>query len=277
MPEGDSIFQAAAKLHEALAGQRVVRFFSPLPALKEADLVGRVVTRVYPRGKNLIIALDDGRALHTHLRMQGRWRVRQKSAMSEEQRARLEQAPHSLNPVFTLSIETEACIAVCEQAAVAHLVTEREVERRMASLGPDLLAADFDAKLARENLRSRPELAIGEAIMLQSMLAGIGNVYKSEVLFLEKVSPFAPVSELDDAKLDGIISRAKELLRRNRKGPRRTTFGTLSRMPFYVYERSGEHCLKCDTKIEMRRQGSLQRSTYYCPDCQGVAVSRRDR
>ena len=270
MPEGDSIFQAAAKLHAALAGQRIVRFFSPLPDLKEAELAGREVTRVYARGKNLIIALDDGRALHTHLRMQGRWRVRPKGAMSDEHRARLEQAPHSLNPVFTLSIETEGYIAVCEQAAIAHLVTEREVERRMSSLGPDLLGQDFDAKLARENLRKRPELPIGEAIMLQSMLAGIGNVYKSEVLFLERVSPFVTVAELDDAKLDAIVARSKELLRRNKKGPRRTTFGTLSRMPFYVYERSGELCLKCGERIQMRRQGSLQRSTYYCPECQGV-------
>jgi endonuclease-8 len=270
MPEGDTILQAAERLQRALGGRKMLRFFSPLPKLKEVDLAGRLVERVYARGKNLIISLDDGRALHTHLRMQGVWFVRDKAAMSAEQLERLARAPHSMNPVLTMSIENDAFVAVCEQAAVADLVTAREVERRLASLGPDLLSPDFDAALARNNLRQRPELTIAEAIMLQSMLAGVGNVYKSEVLFLEKVSPFVTVGELDDAKLDAIIARAKELLRRNRKGSRRTTFGTLSRMPHYVYERSGQHCLKCDTKIQMRRQGSMMRSTYFCPECQGV-------
>ena len=175
-----------------------------------------------------------------------------------------------MNTVLTMSIENDEFVAVCEQAAVADLISEREVERRLASLGPDLLSDDFDAELARNNLRQRPELSIGEGLMLQSMLAGIGNVYKSEILFLEKVSPFVRVSELDDAKVDALIARAKELLRRNRKGARRTTFGTLSRMPYYVYERCGQHCLKCDAKIQMRRQGSMMRSTYFCPECQNV-------
>jgi endonuclease VIII len=270
MPEGDTILQAAAKLERALARQQIVRFFSPLPKLKEAELVGREVTRVYARGKNIVIALDDGRALHTHLRMQGKWSVWEKSQLSPERLERLTRAPHSLNPVFTLSLETSRVIALCEQAAVAELASEREIERRLASLGPDLLASDFDAEKALENLRARPELPIGEAIMLQSMFAGVGNVFKSEILFLEKVSPFVSVGALDDQRLAAIVERARVLLNRNRTGQRRTQFSALTRMRFYVYERSGQHCIKCDATIQMRRQGSLMRSTYFCPDCQSV-------
>jgi len=270
MPEGDTIFQVAAALERALAGQRIERFFSPLPNLKEAELAGREVTRVYARGKNVVIAFDDGRALHTHLRMQGSWSIRQKSELSPERLERLLSPPHSLNPVFTLSLENAHVVAVCERAAVAELAEEREIERRLASLGPDLLAPDFDAERALENLRARPELSVGEAIMLQSLLAGVGNVFKSEILFLEKVSPFASVGELSDERLAAIVERARVLLNRNRTGQRRTQFGALSRMRYYVYERSGQHCIKCDATIQMRRQGSQLRSTYFCPDCQSV-------
>ncbi|HYP87650.1 MAG TPA: hypothetical protein VEQ59_05845, partial [Polyangiaceae bacterium] len=104
----------------------------------------------------------------------------------------------------------------------------------------------------------------------QSIVAGIGNVYKSEILFIEKVAPFVSVGSLDDATLERLLKRARDLMRRNLKGPRRTTFGNLGGPNFFVYDRSGERCMKCDTKIRMRRQGNLQRSTYYCPECQGV-------
>lgn len=271
MPEGDTIFKAAAQLQTALAGRRIGRFFSPLPKLKEVDLEGREVTRVVAHGKNLVITLDDGRAIVTHLGMDGSWTLRDKQRLSPEELERFARPPHSLNPVFTLSIENEAYIAICQRAALVELASERDVARRLATLGPDVLSDDFDAARVRENLRRRPELPIGEAILLQSLLAGVGNVFKSEILFLEKVSPFALVNELDDAKLDSIIERARVLLNKNRApGPRRTQFSSFTRMRHYVYERSGQHCLKCDATIQMRRQGSQLRSTYYCPECQGV-------
>jgi endonuclease-8 len=137
-------------------------------------------------------------------------------------------------------------------------------------LGPDLLSPDYDQAEVLSRLREHPDSTIAEALMLQSIVAGIGNVYKSETLFIEKVSPFVKVSELDDATLERLLRRARELMRRNLKGPRRTTFGTFAGTSHFVYERSGQHCLKCDTKIRMLRQGPLQRSTYFCPECQGV-------
>ena len=270
MPEGDTILQAAARLHAVLAGRTIQRFVSPLPDLKERDVDGRSVTRVYARGKNLVIELDDGRAIRTHLRMEGVWYVRHKAELTEREKARFEREPHALNPALTMMLETDAALAVCERAAIAQLAPLASIERELSSLGPDLLSPGFDAELARQNLRSRSELAIGDAIMLQSLLAGIGNVYKSEILFLEKLNPFLPIRELDDATLDRVIARARDLMNRNRNSSRRSNFGKINGLKYFVYNRSGEHCVKCDARIGMRRQGSQLRSTYFCPVCQRV-------
>lgn len=270
MPEGDTLFQAAARLHAALADQVVVRFASPLPELKEREVEGRRIVRVRAHGKHLIIEFDDGRALLTHLRMRGKWSVHAKVDLSATRLEKLARAPRWDDEHTTLILETRSALALLERAALAELSPLEKIERRLATLGPDLLSEDFDLERARQSLRSRPELSIAEALLTQSLVAGAGNVYKSEVLFLEKVSPFVTVAELDDSSLERVLRRARDLLRRNRRGPRRTTFGTFAGTPYYVYDRSGEHCLKCDERIRMRRQGSLQRSTYYCPACQGV-------
>jgi endonuclease-8 len=159
---------------------------------------------------------------------------------------------------------------VLTRGALTQLAPLPAIERRLASLGPDILSPDYDRAEVLSRLRERPELTIAEALMLQSIVAGIGNVYKSETLFLEKLSPFVSVGSLDDATLGRLLDRARQLMRRNLNGPRRTTFGTFAGSAYFVYERSGQHCLKCDTKIRMLRQGNLQRSTYFCPECQGV-------
>ncbi len=270
MPEGDTLFIAARKVGAALTGRAVTRFESPVPELKERDVVGRVVKNVRAQGKYLIVELDDGRALLTHLRMQGKWFASEKSALPERLQAKTARDVRWDDEDTTLIIETETSVAVLSRAALALLAPLAEVERRVESLGPDLLSPDYDPLEARRRLRDHPDTTIAEALMLQSIVAGIGNVYKSEVLFLEKVSPFVRVRELDDATLERLLKRARELMRRNLKGPRRTTFGSFAGTPYFVYERSGQHCLKCDTKVRMLRQGNLQRSTYFCPECQGV-------
>jgi len=272
MPEGDTLFIAARKVGAALTGEVVTRFESPVPELKERSVEGHVVKDVRSQGKYLIVELDDGRALLTHLRMQGSWYASDKSAMPERLRAKTARDVRWDDEDTTLIIETARSVAVLSRAALAVLAPLSEIERRVASLGPDLLSPDYDQAEAMRRLREHPDATIAEALMLQSIVAGIGNVYKSEVLFIEKVSPFRTVSELDDATLDRLLRKARELMRRNLKGPRRTTFGSFAGTPFFVYERSGQHCLKCDTKIGMLRQGNLQRSTYFCPECQGVRL-----
>lgn len=272
MPEGDNLFIAAQKLNAALAGQIITRFASPRPELHERDVEGQRVKLARAHGKYLVLELDDGRAFLSHLRMQGTWFATQKAALPEKRLRRLAEKPRWDDEDTTLIIETATAIAVLQRAAVIELAPLATIERRLSDIGPDLLAPDYEPGEALANLRRHPELTIAEAIMRQSIVAGIGNVYKSEILFLEKVSPFRNVAELDDATLQRILKRARELMRRNLgPGPRRTTFGSYASDNYWVYERSGKHCLKCDAKVGMRRQGDLQRSTYFCPDCQGVS------
>jgi len=272
MPEGDTLFIAARKVGAVLTGRVVTRFESPVPELKERDVEGRVVKDVRSQGKYLIVELDDGRALLSHLRMQGSWFATEKVDMSERLRAKTARDVRWDDEDTTLIIETATSVAVLSRAAVAVLAPLAEIERRIASLGPDLLSPDYDQTEAMRRLRDHPESTIAEALMLQSIVAGIGNVYKSEILFIEKVSPFVSVGSLDDATLERLLKRAKELMRRNLHGRRRTRFGSSVGPAYFVYERSGQHCLKCDTKVRMLRQGNLQRSTYFCPECQGVKV-----
>jgi endonuclease VIII len=272
MPEGDTLFIAARNVGAALTGRVVTRFESPVPELKERDVEGKTVKDVRAQGKYLIIELDDGRALLSHLRMQGSWYARQKADMPPRLLAKTARDVRWDDEDTTLIIETESSVAVLSRAALAVLAPLAEVEQRIASLGPDLLSPAYDQAEALRRLREHPDVTIAEALMLQSIVAGIGNVYKSEILFIEKVSPFAPVATLDDATLERLLKRAKELMRRNLHGRRRTTFGSFAGTPYFVYERSGQHCLKCDTKLRMLRQGNLQRSTYFCPECQGVTV-----
>jgi endonuclease VIII len=250
----------------------VTRWESPLPELKEQGLEGHVVSAVRAQGKYLIIDFDDGRSFLSHLRMQGHWFAAEKSALSPAHRERTARDVRWDDEQTTLVIETAASVAVLTRGALAVLATREKIERRLANLGPDLLSPDYDAAEVLARLREHPDVTIAEALMLQSIVAGIGNLYKSEVLFLERVSPFQKVEALDDATLERLLKRARELMRRNtQRGPRRTTFGTFAGQRYFVYERSGQRCLKCDTKIAMRRQGNLQRSTYFCPECQGVA------
>jgi endonuclease-8 len=268
MPEGDSLFRAARALHAALAGEAITRFASPRPELKEQGVEGHVVTRVRAQGKYVVLELDDGRGLLSHLRMQGRWLVYDRATLSAKHRQWLAREPRWDDEQTTLILESKRAVAVLELAAVADLAPLATIERRLADLGPDVLSPDFDETEVLSRLREHPDLTVAEALMLQSAVAGIGNIYKSETLFIEKVWPFTTVAALDDATLRRLLKRARELMRRNLKGPRRTTFGSHAGTPFYVYERSGQHCLKCDSKIGMLRQGRLQRSTYFCPECQ---------
>lgn len=259
MPEGDTIFRAAHTLRLALAGRTVTGFRSPLPAFREANLIGHTITAVEARGKNLLIHFDDGRALYSHMRMEGSWHIYRPGEpwQKPENRARA-------------VLETEAYTAVCFNAPVVELLTAREVERHphLARLGPDLLAPEFNWELALQGLRSRHDAPIGEAIMRQDTVAGIGNVYKSEVLFLRKINPFTLVKDLSDQQLKDMLALARELMKQNLSGGPRTTRHTLDGQRLWIYGRSGQPCRKCGTPVRMRRQGLEGRSTYWCPECQ---------
>jgi endonuclease-8 len=232
-------------------------------------IVGQRISAVEALGKNLLIRFDNGLEIRTHLRMNGSWHRYRPGERWRRPPARAR-----------LVIEVPGAVAVCFDAPVVELLEQRAeaLHPSLGKLGPDLLSPDFDAAEALRRLRdpSRTTMAISEALLDQRALAGIGNIYKNEVLWLERVSPFFTVADLDDATLDRLIDTARQLLMANvdtRRGPERvTTAGDRGAPgPLYAYGRKGRPCRRCGTMIAVVRQGSdLPRSTYWCPTCQGT-------
>lgn len=261
MPEGDTIHRSAQALHAALAGRRVSGFGSRLVAVAAAAerlrIVGQAIERVRARGKHLLFEFEGGAVLHTHQGMRGSWRLEPATA-----------AP-GRGPALAV-IETGELAAVCRHAPVVELLPPLAARGHpaLSRLGPDLLAPEFDPAEARRRLRARAAGTIAEGLLDQAALGGIGNVYKSEVLFLCRVPPTAPVETLDEQTLDRLIATARRLLQRNLGlGPRRTT-SSLASVRFHVYRRAGQPCRACGARIQRIVQGEQARSTYFCPACQ---------
>jgi endonuclease VIII len=264
VPEGDTIFQTAAALRPLLLGQQILaaRGKRPGPAIER--VVGSHVTSVEPIGKHMVIRFDNGLALHTHMRMVGTWH---RYAPGEPWKIAAWKA--------RVVLEVPAHVVVCFNAPVAELMDERAVALHpaLSSLGPDLLGDEFDAEQAFRRLRASPDSEIAEALLDQRVMAGVGNVFKSEILFLESVNPWTRVSSLDEAKLRAIVATARRLLRMNAtpvRPHRVTTRGDASARgsSLWVYGRANRGCTRCGTRIRSRRQGALNRPTYWCPGCQ---------
>ena len=270
MPEGDTLFRTAAGLRPYLVGRTVsaARTGGPGPVPQVGRIVGREITAVDALGKNLLIRFDNGLEIRTHLRMNGSWHRYRPGERWRRPAARAR-----------LVIEVPGAIAVCFDAPVVELLEQRAetLHPSLGRLGPDLLTPDFDADEAVRRLRdpSRAGLEVAVALLDQRALAGIGNVYKSEVLWIERVSPFAAVRDLDDEALLRLVATAARLLAANANathGPERvtTTGDRAAPGPLYVYGRTGRPCRRCRTPIASARQGSdLPRATYWCSTCQG--------
>ncbi len=273
MPEGDTIFRTAVQLRKALLGRTVQGFDTDLETvaavLERRPVVGRTVSAVEPRGKHLLIHFSaqdlsggnaDDLVLHTHMRMTGAWHLYR---LGERW-----QKPQRLARVV---IHTDAYIAPCFSAPVVELLTAMQTRQHsdLTALGPDAITAEFDPEVVLARLRRYPDVPIGVAVMNQQILAGVGNVYKSELLFLRRMCPFDRVGSLDDPTLRLLIDEAARLLQLNRnRGIRRTHFGLNERARVWVYGRTGEPCRVCGTPVRSRRQGIDARMTYYCPTCQ---------
>jgi endonuclease VIII len=257
MPEGDTLHGYARSVDAALGGQPLLRAHSTRVVL--ARFEGHSVRGARAQGKHLLIEFDTGHVLRTHLRMHGTIRVREGS----------HEGP-IVNPHVRWLLASASHTALCLDAPSIELIHASELGSHpvLSRLGPDLLGAEPDMGEILQRLRREPERAIGSALMDQEALAGIGNVYKSEVLFITETSPFARVSALDEARLLAIVTTARDLMRRNVGGRRRTTPRGRIGSNYWVYGRSGEPCLRCGARIEMRRQNPLARSSYYCPECQ---------
>jgi endonuclease-8 len=266
VPEGDTIFQTAVALRPLLVGHQILRARAHTPGPQIQRVVGAHVVSIEPVGKHMLIRFDNGLTLHTHLRMGGTWH---RYAPGERWRIAAWRAK--------VVLEVPEHVVVCFNAPVAELMDDRAVALHPAlvSLGPDLLSPDFSSAEAVHRLRSRADSEIAEALLDQRVMAGVGNVFKSEVLFIESVNPWRHVDELDDTKLTALVGTAHRLLQENAtpgRPQRVTTLGDTSiRGPTYVYGRAHKPCNRCGTRIRVQRQGSLNRPTYWCPHCQPAA------
>jgi endonuclease VIII len=275
MPEGDTIFRTARRLQQALAGRTITRFESVMPGLAgpaiPERLRGRQIESVRAHGKWLVIHLSGDLGLLTHMRMHGSWHVYRPGERWQRSRAGLR-----------ILIEADAFVAVAFEVPVAELLTGQALARHPAllALGPDLLDETFDAQEAARRIREQGRRPINEVLLDQRVLAGVGNVFKSEVLFAVAINPLAPAGLLDDAQLSAIVSTARRLLRANVQeetgrtrltwtGYRRTTGRADPRAALWVYGRTGQGCRRCGTPIVAAKQGADARLTFWCPQCQG--------
>lgn len=271
MPEGDTIFRAAQTLHRVFAGAVVTRFESVFPHLNRVDedhpVAGRTIESVRSQGKHLLMTFSGDLILRTHMRMNGSWHVYPAGApwRRPARDARI-------------VIRTEAAVAVGFNVPVAEFLTARELERhpQMRALGSDLLSTAFDAAAVLDRMRGR-RTPIADVLLDQRVLAGIGNVFKSEILFLAGVNPFVAASALDDDRLRGLIDIARQQLRANvlpssrTLSPafgRRTTRSLDPNQKLWVYGRGGKPCRRCGALIQSRATGADARLTFWCPECQ---------
>ncbi|MGZ3118107.1 Fpg/Nei family DNA glycosylase [Streptomyces sp. H62] len=265
MPEGDTVWQAARRLHEALAGKVLIHSVFRVPRYATADLTGRTVLDVTARGKHLLTRVEGGLTVHSHLRMDGSWRV-----FAAGQRWSGGPA-HQIRVILGTADRT----AVGYRLPVLELLRTADEERAVGHLGPDLLGPDWDPEQALANLRADPARALGEALLDQRNLAGIGNVYKCELCFLLGVTPWLPVGDLPPGLAVKVPVLAKKLLEANRDRPVRRTTG-LRGQDLFVYSRAPRPCLRCGTSIRLADQGdgARERPTYWCPTCQAGPAPR---
>jgi endonuclease-8 len=272
VPEGDTIHQAATRLRAALEGRALTRFEArPTRGPASPPRPGTVVTAVEAVGKHLVVRFGDGHVLRTHLRMTGRWDLYGPGERWRRPR-------HLARAV----IEVEGAVAVCFAAPVVELsraagTTATEHLPGVDHLGPDLCREDADRAAAVANMAlADPAMAIAEVLLDQRVAAGIGNVYKSEVLWACRVHPLTPLADVDGPTRGALIETAASLLLRNLgRGPR-TTIGARQTGALAVYGRARRPCPRCGTPVTSRRTGGQQRSTYWCPRCQPAPETGED-
>jgi endonuclease-8 len=259
VPEGDTLFRTAAGLRPHLVGRTVTAARARRPGPQVERIVGTTIESVESQGKNLLIRFDNGLELRTHLRMNGSWHRYRPGERWRRPEARAR-----------LVIEVPGAVAVCFDAPVVELFEQRAeaIHPAISTLGPDLLDPAFDDTAADEALRrlrdpSRAGLTISEALLDQRALAGIGNIWRNETLFVERVDPFATVASLDDQTLRQLVSTARRLLTDSASG-------APGRAPMRAYRRAGRPCPRCGSLIRSRPLAAeLPRTTYWCPRCQG--------
>jgi endonuclease VIII len=279
MPEGDTIFRAARTLHRALAGEIVTGFESVLPKLERVEIdsgvTGRRIEKVEANGKWLLMHFSGDLILLTHMLMSGSWHIYRPGEKWRRRRLNMR-----------IIVRTAKMEAVAFTVPVAEFHTANSLRRRRVfnQIGPSVLAKEFDTTEMLRRMQARPEMTVGEALLAQSLVAGIGNVFKSEICFACGVHPFRTVGTLSIPELSNLAATARKFLLANvtdNSGDKIVTYsgirGTTGRMDseenLWVYGRRGEACRRCGNAIESRKQGFDARTTFWCARCQRFEAS----
>ncbi len=278
MPEGDTIYRAARALGKALTGKAVTGFDTNLAPIArvndDSPLVGRVVEKVESRGKWCLVWFSGDLILVTHMLMSGSWHIYRTGEKWWMGRSRMR-----------VAVAVEGWQAVAFNVPIVEFHTARSLERssQVPKLGPDLLADEFTVEGGIARLEAygaeHPEAEIGVVLLNQRVLAGLGNVYKSEVPFAAGVNPFRAMSTITAREREIMVDKSQQWLKANvldgsgdgivtYSGNRRTTHSMRREDRLWVYGRQGQECRRCGATVMMRKQGEQARSTYWCPSCQ---------
>jgi endonuclease-8 len=257
MPEGDVVWRTAHKLDEALTGRVLTRSDFRVPRYATTDLTSRTVIETVSRGKHLLTRVEGDITVHTHLKMEGNWRVSPA-------------ANHQLRDYrIRLILANQQWQAVGSLLGIVEVIRTSQEDRVVGHLGPDLLGADWDTAEAVRRLIDNPDRTIGEALLDQRNLAGIGTIYRAETLFLRGVNPWQRVGDVPN--LAGLVELAKRLLEANKARPDTVTTGNTARgAQLWVYGRAGRPCRRCGTLIQKASLGPVieERLAVWCPRCQ---------
>jgi endonuclease-8 len=256
MAEGDSILRIARRLDETLAGEEIsVRTPGRRrpTGLAVSQLDGRVLERVESRGKHLLLHFAGDLVLHSHLGMRGSWQLYREGDRWRRPRSQA-----------WIALTGNGAEAVNFGGSTMRIVTEAQLRRdpKLARLGPDILADGFDPATAVARMRAiAPDIELGQALLGQRLVAGIGNIFKSEGCFAARVNPNRRLESLSDDELADVLAATRELM---------LDAVETGRQPKRIYRRAGQPCPRCGTPIQSRAQGDEARTTYWCPQCQAA-------
>lgn len=251
MPEGDVLRRTAARLDLALVGSPLSRADLRWPTAATVDLVGRTVLGTRPYGKHLLTRFDDGRTLHTHLRMDGYWRVHRTEPSGSRERS----------PQIRAVLATDTWTAVGHLLGMLDVVATRDEHTLIGHLGPDVLDDPFDAAEALSRWAARGATPAAEVLLDQTVVAGIGTIFMAESLFAERLWPWLPADEVPDP--GRLLLVARRLMQRS---------VTSGRPPGHVHGRFRRPCVRCGTPVARgeARRPPMQRPVFYCPRCQAA-------
>ncbi|GGM90002.1 putative endonuclease 8 2 [Terrabacter tumescens] len=262
MPEGDTVWRTAARLNEALAGREIVECDLRWPDISTVDLTGRTTLEVVSRGKHVLHRVEGGLTLHSHLRMEGQWRVEATEGLASRWRR---------NPQLRALVGAPDWTALGLRLGMLDLVpTAREADV-VGHLGPDVLGSDWDLTRAVDNVAGS-HVPIGQALLDQRNLAGVGTMWCAETLFLERVPPWTPADKLGRERVERVVARAHRLIDNGRRNAVQSSTGSYRLdEAHYVHARSGRPCRRCGTTVRVAMIGepTRERTMFYCPGCQG--------